>query len=102
MLPCHGFGAFRATSLINKRDGVAYRGGPAWPWLGAAAVYAAGLAFSLATNVRINALIERWSVKNPRSEWVTVTVRRRWVRFHIVCTIVQMPGLVPSLIALAG
>jgi uncharacterized membrane protein len=53
--------------------------------------YAAGLAISLSTDVRINKQIERWSLANPPDDWSAV--RSRWVRFHIVRTLFSLPGL---------
>jgi uncharacterized membrane protein len=53
--------------------------------------YAAGLAISLSTDVRINKQIESWSVENPPDDWSAV--RSRWIRFHIVRTLCSLPGL---------
>jgi uncharacterized membrane protein len=53
--------------------------------------YAAGLAISLSTDVRINKQIERWSVESPPDDWSAV--RSRWVRFHIARTLFSLPGL---------
>jgi hypothetical protein len=49
--------------------------------------YVAVLAIGLPRNVRINKQIERWSVQSPPSDWAAV--RARWVRFHIVRTLVR-------------
>jgi uncharacterized membrane protein len=53
--------------------------------------YAAVLVISLATNVRINKQVARWSVRSPPDDW-TVT-RASWVRFHIVRTLFSLPAL---------
>ena len=54
--------------------------------------YIAVLAVSLATNVPINRQIAGWSSKNPPNNWATV--RARWVRFHVLRTLVSLPALV--------
>jgi uncharacterized membrane protein len=53
--------------------------------------YVAVLAIALSTNVRINKLIERWSVARPPDDWSGV--RSRWIRFHIARTLFSLPGL---------
>src|SRR5262249_37019037 len=53
--------------------------------------YVAGLAISLASDVRINKQVERWSLANPPDDWSAV--RSRWIRFHIVRTLFSLPGL---------
>jgi uncharacterized membrane protein len=53
--------------------------------------YAAVLAVSLPTNVRINKQIARWSVQVPPDDWSSI--RARWIRFHIARTLLSLPGL---------
>ena len=53
--------------------------------------YAAVLAIALATNVRINKQIARWSVHRAPDGWTLI--RASWVRFHIVRTLFSLPGL---------
>ncbi|MGH9712761.1 MAG: anthrone oxygenase family protein [Candidatus Acidiferrales bacterium] len=59
--------------------------------------YAAVLAVTLPTNVRINKQIARWSVQNPPDDWARI--RDSWVRFHIVRTLFSLPGLVCYILA---
>jgi hypothetical protein len=59
--------------------------------------FAAVLAIALSTDVRINKQIERWSVQNPPGDWVSI--RARWVRFHIARTLVSLPGLACYILA---
>jgi uncharacterized membrane protein len=53
--------------------------------------YVAVLAITMPTNVRINKQIARWSVQSPPNDWSPV--RARWIRFHILRTLVSLPGL---------
>jgi uncharacterized membrane protein len=59
--------------------------------------YAAVLAISLATNVRINKQIARWSVQGPPNDWALI--RASWVRFHIVRTLFSLPALACYILA---
>jgi uncharacterized membrane protein len=59
--------------------------------------YIAVLAISLSTNVRINKQIARWSVQSPPADWKAI--RARWIRFHIVRTLLSLPGLVCYVLA---
>jgi uncharacterized membrane protein len=59
--------------------------------------YAAVLAVSLPTNVRINKQIARWSVQVPPDDWSSI--RARWIRFHIVRTLFSLPGLACYILA---
>ena len=54
--------------------------------------YVAVLAVSLATNVPMNKRIATWSVQSPPADWAVV--RARWIRFHILRTLISIPGLV--------
>jgi hypothetical protein len=45
---------------------------------------------TLPTNLRINNLIARWSIEAPEN-WTTV--RARWIRFHILRTLISIPAL---------
>jgi uncharacterized membrane protein len=53
--------------------------------------YAAVIAITLPTNLRINKIIARWSPDAPPPDWKTL--RARWIRFHIVRTLVSLPAL---------
>jgi uncharacterized membrane protein len=59
--------------------------------------YAAVLAIALATDVRINKQIARWSVQSPPDDWSPI--RASWVRFHIVRTLFSLPGLACYILA---
>ncbi len=64
--------------------------------------YAAVMAVSLLTNVRINKSVARWSIQRPPEDWALV--RARWIRFHILRTLVSVPALMLYLLSsmLAG
>jgi hypothetical protein len=47
--------------------------------------------FSLRTNVRMNRQIARWNAQDPPGDWQAV--RARWVRFHILRTLISVPAL---------
>jgi uncharacterized membrane protein len=53
--------------------------------------YAAGLFVSVTKCLPLNKEVERWSINNPPSNWATI--RERWLRFHIVRTLLSVPGL---------
>ena len=53
--------------------------------------YAATLPLSLTTNLRINKQVASWSVENPPADWSEL--RARWVRFHILRTLISVPAL---------
>lgn len=57
--------------------------------------YAAVMAISLASGVRINRLIAGWSIDHPPADWALV--RARWIRFHILRTLISTPALVAYL-----
>ena len=59
--------------------------------------YAAVLAIALATNVRINKQVARWSVQSPPDDWALI--RASGVRFHIVRTLCLIPALVCDILA---
>ncbi|HYZ40925.1 MAG TPA: anthrone oxygenase family protein, partial [Stellaceae bacterium] len=59
--------------------------------------YAAVIAISLATGVRIDKLIANWSAHAPPEEWAPI--RARWIRFHIVRTLFSVLGLVTYLLS---
>jgi Domain of unknown function (DUF1772) len=59
--------------------------------------YATVIAISLATNIRINKSVARWSMRSPPEDWALV--RARWIRFHIVRTLVSLPALVLYLLS---
>ena len=62
-----------------------------------AACYAAVIAISLPTDVRINKQVARWSVQTPPDDWKQI--RARWVRFQIVRTLFSLPGLACYILA---
>ena len=53
--------------------------------------YAAVIAISLSTGVRMNQLIAGWSIESPPDDWALI--RARWIRFHILRTLFSVPGL---------
>jgi uncharacterized membrane protein len=55
------------------------------------------VAIALSTDVRINKQIARWSVQNPPDDWAPI--RARWIRFHILRTLISLPGLVCYVLA---
>ena len=59
--------------------------------------YAAVLAIALATDVRINKQIARWSIESPPNDWKPI--RARWIRFHILRTLFSLPGLACYILA---
>jgi len=59
--------------------------------------YAAVLAIALATNVRINKQVARWSVQSPPDDWMLV--RASWVRFHILRTLFSLLALACYILA---
>ena len=59
--------------------------------------YAAVIAISLSTDVRINKQVARWSVQSPPDDWALI--RARWIRFHIVRTLFSLPALALYLLA---
>ena len=54
--------------------------------------YAAVIAITVPTNLRINKQVARWSIENPRGDWAAV--RARWIRFHVIRTLFSVPGFV--------
>lgn len=63
----------------------------------ASVAYLLVLLLSLATNVRLNKQIAKWSVHAPPETWAAT--RRKWVQFHIIRTLVSVPALVSCLLA---
>lgn len=61
------------------------------------ACYAGVIAIGLPTCVRINKQVARWSVRNPPDNWTLI--RARWVRFHIVRTLLSLPALACYILA---
>jgi hypothetical protein len=57
-----------------------------------AVCYAAVSAITLATNLRANKLIGCWSIQSPPDNWRTI--RAGWIRYHVVRTLVSVPGLI--------
>jgi uncharacterized membrane protein len=53
--------------------------------------YAAVIAITLPTNLRINKQIGGWLVQSPPDDWASI--RASWVRFHILRTLFSLPGL---------
>ena len=62
-----------------------------------AVCYAVVLAISLATNVRTNKLIAGWSIQSPPDNWRAI--RTGWIRYHVLRTLVSVPGLVCYILA---
>jgi len=59
--------------------------------------YACVIAVTLLTNLRINSLIAGWSIEAPPENWTIV--RARWVRFHILRTLISVPALASYLLS---
>jgi Domain of unknown function (DUF1772) len=57
-----------------------------------AVCYAAVIAITVPTCLRINKQVARWSIENPPGDWATV--RARWIRFHVIRTLFSVPGFV--------
>jgi hypothetical protein len=57
-----------------------------------AACYAVVIAITLPTNVRANKLIAGWSIQSPPDNWKAV--RAGWIRYHVLRTLVSVPGLI--------
>jgi Domain of unknown function (DUF1772) len=55
-----------------------------------AVCYAAVIAITVPTNLRINKQVARWSIVNPPGDWAAV--RARWIRFHVIRTLFSVPG----------
>jgi uncharacterized membrane protein len=53
--------------------------------------YVAVLAIGLPTCVRMNKVVAQWSIENPPNSWTSF--RSRWIRFHILRTLVSIPAL---------
>ena len=62
-----------------------------------AVCYAAIIAITLPTNVRINKQIARWSVQSLPNDWTVI--RASWVRFHIIRTLVSLPAFACYILA---
>ena len=56
-----------------------------------AVCYAVVIAITLPTNWRTNRLIAGWSIKSPPDNWKAI--RARWIWWHILRTLVSVPGL---------
>jgi uncharacterized membrane protein len=59
--------------------------------------YAAVIAISVPTNVRINKQVARWSVQSPSDDWALI--RASWVRFHILRTLFSLPAFACYILA---
>ena len=59
--------------------------------------YAAVIAITVPTNVRINKEVARWSVQSLPDDWTVI--RARWVRFHILRTLFSLPGFACYMLA---
>jgi hypothetical protein len=57
--------------------------------------YAAIVPFTLATDAKINKRIAGWTIARPPEDWMKV--RARWIRFHILRTLVSVPALLSYL-----
>ena len=54
--------------------------------------YAVVIGIGLSTNVRTNKWIAGWSVQSPPDNWQAV--RAGWIRYHVLRTLVSVPGLI--------
>jgi uncharacterized membrane protein len=59
--------------------------------IGGSACYAGVLTITLSTNLPINQQIASWSIQSPPDDWIQI--RANWIRFHIIRTIISLPGL---------
>ena len=59
--------------------------------------YAAVIAITLPTNLRINKFIAGWSVQAPPEDWSAI--RTRWIRFHILRTLISIPAFISYVLA---
>jgi len=57
--------------------------------------YAAIVPITLATDARMNKQIAGWTIARPPENWTKV--RARWIRFHILRTLVSVPALLSYL-----
>ena len=55
-----------------------------------AVCYAAVIAITVPTCLRINKQVARGSIENPPGDWAAV--RARWIRFHVIRTLFSVPG----------
>jgi uncharacterized membrane protein len=62
-----------------------------------AVCYALVIIIAITTNVSINQQITSWSIQNPPREWAQM--RARWIRFHVIRTLVSVPALTTYLLA---
>jgi hypothetical protein len=62
-----------------------------------AVCYALVIIIGVPTCVRINHLIESWSIQNPPREWAQM--RARWFRFHVIRTLFSVPAFIIYLLA---
>ena len=62
-----------------------------------AVCYAAIIAITLPTDLRINNQVARWSVQNPPDDWTLI--RASWVRFHILRTLFSLPAFACYMLA---
>ena len=62
-----------------------------------AVCYAAIIAITLPTNLRINKQIARWSIQSLPNDWTVI--RASWVRFHIIRTLVSLPAFACYILA---
>ena len=59
--------------------------------------YAAVIAISVPTNVRINKQVARWSVQSPPDDWTLI--RASWIRFHVLRTLFSLPAFACYILA---
>jgi asparagine N-glycosylation enzyme membrane subunit Stt3 len=78
------------VALVAVSPGV--RSAPGWLAISGAVNYAAVIAITLSTNLPTNKAIAGWSVQSPPDNWRAV--RAGWIRWHILRTLVSVPGLV--------
>ena len=62
-----------------------------------AVCYAAIIAITLPTDLRINNQVARWSVQSPPDDWTLI--RASWVRFHILRTLFSLPAFACYMLA---
>ena len=62
-----------------------------------AVCYALVIIIGVPTCVHINHQIASWSIQNPPCEWAQM--RARWIRFHVIRTLVSIPAFAIYLLA---
>ena len=68
-----------------------------WLAIGGVIGYVLVIAISLLTGVPLNKAIAGWSIQSPPDNWKNV--RAKWIRWHILRTLVSVPALLCYLLS---